>query len=306
MTMRVCIPLAIDDTNSTSNIPDPDTSANSNDPALWSSSSYVVGDRRTYAVNGIHYIYQCQAAISGNKPPPSYPTEWLYVSAVNAHKMFDLSNTSQTSYPALIDVTVTPAQVVNTLALFRVDATSVRITVTDPTAGTVYDVTHNMRAPATRAGFYEYLFDPIAQKTDLIVTIPSYRFATVRVRIYNTASNAKCGTMLLGRATVISDGIHLGASVGIQDYSRKERDIFGEYNFIERSYADRANFTMWVENTQLDSVKNILAGVRATPTLYIGSDNYTSTAVFGFYKDFDLNITYDETTVCTLQLEGLV
>jgi DUF438 domain-containing protein len=79
------------------------------------------------------------------------------------------------------------------------------------------------------------------------------------------------------------------SDVGIQDYSRKERDIFGEYNFIERSYADRANFTMWVENTQLDSVKNILASVRATPTLYIGSDDYTSTAVFGFYKDFDLN-----------------
>jgi hypothetical protein len=55
----------------------------------------------------------------------------------------------------------------------------------------------------------------------------------------------------------------------------------------------------------VDSVQNLLAELSGTPTLYVGSDEFTSTAIFGFYKDFDITIAYADTSVCTMQLEGL-
>lgn len=305
MTMRVVTPLTITDANSISNIPDPDTSVDSNDPADWASGSYVVGDRATYEITtGIHDIYECVANISGNKPPPEWPLNWVYVSRVNAHRMYDLSNTSQTSYPLLIDVTITPNTITNVLALFNIQAQSVQVTVDDPTAGVVYDETLSTQSEPSQSNWYNYLFDEITYKKDLIVNIPSYRAADIRVQI-NHPDIAKCGTLILGKSIVISDGIHHGASVGIQDYSRKEKDQFGEYNFVRRAYAKRANFTMWIPNGSVDATQTLLADLSGTPTLYIGDDNFTSTAILGFYKDFDITIAYADTSVCTLQLEGL-
>lgn len=304
MTMRVVTPLTITDANSISNIPDPDTSPDSNDPADWTSGSYVIGNRATYeTTTGIHDIYECVADISGNKPPPLHPLNWVYVSRVNAHRMYDLSNTSQTSYPLLIDVTITPNTITNVLALFNIQAQSVQVTVDDPVAGVVYDEIIPVQSSSS-GGWYSYLFGGITYKKDLIVNIPSYRSASIRVQI-NHSGVAKCGTLILGKSIVISDGIHHGSSVGIQDYSRKEKDQFGEYNFVRRSYAKRANFTMWIENNKVDSVQNTLADLSGTPTLYIGDDNFTSTAILGFYKDFDITIAYADTSVCTMQLEGL-
>jgi len=305
MTMRVVTPLTITDANSISNIPDPDTSVDSNDPADWATGSYVVGNRATYETTaGIHDIYECVADISGNKPPPEWPLNWVYVSRVNAHKMYDLSNTSQTSYPLLIDVTITPNTITNVLALFNIQAQSVQVTVDDPTAGVVYDETISVQSDPSQSNWYNYLFDEITYKKDLIVNIPSYRAADIQVQI-NHPTIAKCGTLILGKSIVISDGIHHGASVGIQDYSRKEKDQFGEYNFVRRAYAKRANFTMWIPNGSVDATQTLLADLSGTPTLYIGDDNFTSTAILGFYKDFDITIAYADTSVCTLQLEGL-
>lgn len=305
MTMRVVTPLTITDANSISNIPDPDTSVDSNDPANWATGAYVVGDRATYeTTTGIHDIYECVAAISGNKPPPEWPLNWVYVSRVNAHRMYDLSNTSQTSYPLLIDVTITPNTITNVLALFNIQAQSVQVTVDDPTDGIVYDEIISAQSAPSQSTWYNYFFDDITYKKDLIVNIPSYRSADIQVQI-NHPTIAKCGTLILGKSVVISDGIHHGASVGIQDYSRKEKDQFGEYNFVRRAYAKRANFTMWIPNESVDATESLLADLSGTPTLYIGDDNFTSTAILGFYKDFDITIAYADTSICTLQLEGL-
>lgn len=303
MTMKVVSPIVIDDNNSTSNVPDPDTGGT--DPADWAVGTYVVGDRATYeTTTGIHDIYECVVGITGNKPPPDYPVEWVYVSRTNAHRMYDLSNTTQTSYATTIDVTITPGTITNTVALFNIQAQTVQITVDDPVAGVVYDETIDAQSPPSQSNWYNYYFDDITYKKDLVVSIPSYRAADIRVQINHTTI-AKCGSLILGKAIVLSDGIHHGASVGIQDYSRKEKDQFGEYNFVRRAYAKRANFTMWIPNGSVDTTQQVLADLSGTPTLYIGADEFTSTAILGFYKDFDITIAYADTSVCTLQLEGL-
>jgi hypothetical protein len=89
------------------------------------------------------------------------------------------------------------------------------------------------------------------------------------------------------------------------DYSRKEKDIFGTYNFVQRGYGKLAEFTCFVPNGSVDAVMQYLTGLRATPTLFIGDDDFTSTAILGVYNDFKITIPYATESVCTLSLEGL-
>ena len=42
------------------------------------------------------------------------------------------------------------------------------------------------------------------------------------------------------------------------DYSRKEKNDFGDYQLIQRSYSKRAKFSMAILNEQIDSVQELL------------------------------------------------
>ena len=110
---------------------------------------------------------------------------------------------------------------------------------------------------------------------------------------------------MIGRQRSFGVGIQYGARVGIQDYSRKEKNDFGDTVLVQRAFAKRANFDMQVAKAEVDSLQNFLSDVRAKPCLWIGSADYESTTVFGFYKNFDILISYPTFADCSLELEGL-
>jgi hypothetical protein len=60
-----------------------------------------------------------------------------------------------------------------------------------------------------------------------------------------------------------------------------------------------------IDRNEVDSFSEYLASLRATPCLWIGSDQYASTIVYGFYQNFEILISYPTTSDCTLSLEGL-
>ena len=50
----------------------------------------------------------------------------------------------------------------------------------------------------------------------------------------------------------------------------------------------------------------LLADYRATPLVWIGSENaYQSLIVFGYYKDFEIDIAFPTVSYCTLSIEGM-
>jgi hypothetical protein len=110
---------------------------------------------------------------------------------------------------------------------------------------------------------------------------------------------------MIGQQRAFGAGIQYGARVGIQDYSRKEKNDFGDTVLVERAFAKRANFDLILEKFETDQLQNFLAEIRATNALWIGSDEYESTIVFGFYKSFDILISYPTRSDCSLEIEGL-
>jgi hypothetical protein len=111
---------------------------------------------------------------------------------------------------------------------------------------------------------------------------------------------------LVGQHFEFADAVRIGASLGIQDYSRKEADDFGNYEIVERAFAKRGNWDVLIARSRTDLFFNTLASIRAKPALYIGGEKEDATMIYGFPKDFGVVIDYPLHTQCSVELEGLI
>lgn len=239
----------------------------------------------------------------GQTPPNA--TYWLDAGATNRWKMFDNANTSQTSNTSSIDVTLQTSGRVDSVALLNISAATARVKMTDATAGVVYDKTYSLLTTSGIADYYSYCFEPIDRVTDLVVTdLPPYANGQIEVILTDSGNTVLCGSCVIGLSRTIG-GTQWSPKVGIQDYSIKQKDAFGNYTILQRAFNKRGSFTINVDANFVDRLQAILAQYRATPVVYIGASSYASTIIYGFYKDFSVEIAYPTKSICTLELEGL-
>jgi hypothetical protein len=95
-------------------------------------------------------------------------------------------------------------------------------------------------------------------------------------------------------------------TVGIIDYSRKNVDIFGNYDILQRTFSKRMNVTALVQKAAVDQVARTLAQYRSTLLVWVGAGNlYTSMIIYGFYKDWEISIDNFTYSNLSLQVEGV-
>jgi hypothetical protein len=125
-----------------------------------------------------------------------------------------------------------------------------------------------------------------------------------------SGSPVEVGEMIWGTFYVLGDdGIEQGANVSIIDYSRKDTDNdTGRTTFTRRAYSKRMSGEFMVDNNKINAVQRILADIRAVPSVYIGSDesDYAPLVVYGFYRDFSIDIAYPTRSLCRIEVEGLI
>ena len=277
------------------------------DHAEWLVGTTYAKDARV-VVAAQHKVYQSLAdANTGNNPAtPSATPKWIEVGPTNRWKAFDKSVSSQTVQATSISYRLTVGRAVPHIAALNLTgATSMRVRVDDPTYGVVYDHTVSLASVPLETGWWAWFFGERRAPTQAIFSgLPSFPGADVLIDIEGGTALA-VGVILLGQPRTFSMGVRMGARVGIQDYSRKERNDFGDVMVMERAYAKRASFSMLLCAGEVDAMQRFLSDVRATPCLWIGSSRYESTTVYGFYKSFDIAISYFDYSDCDLELEGL-
>ncbi len=268
----------------------------------WNSATaYVINDE-------VYYNYKDWIALaaSTNVAPGTDATKWLEIGASNRYAMFDGVINNVTSATTTLDVTVDPGLVVNSLSLFQVSANTVQVQVIDPVEGIVYDRTENMQDTTFVVDWYSYFFEPISNKTDITFTdLPAYGSANIRM-----VANATVGEQAIIGEAVIGRQRKLGVtnfntSVSIQDYSRKERDQFGNVLVVERQFAKLADYDVTVETSVVNLVQKSLADIRTTPTVFIGDPDRPETIVYGFYRNFNIVLSTPSISECTIEVEGL-
>jgi hypothetical protein len=280
-----------------------------NDYAAWASgTTYNLGDR--VIVVSVHKVYE--SAINsnvGNNPTTDDGTKWIEVGATNRWKAFDQRISDPVVNSGTIEYTITTSgNIINSIAFFGLEADTVQITLTPDGGSVVYDETFNLLDTTNIIDWYTYFFEPATNKDDqlLVVNLPAYSSADITITITeNGGGNAQVGQIVMGNLITLGKTGY-GTSIGIEDYSRKERDAFGNPVIIERAFAQKADYEIEMPLQDARRVQKFLATYRATPVVWIGNqDPSFGLIVYGFYSQFSINLATPALSYTTLEVEGL-
>lgn len=272
-------------------------------------TTYVsIGEKVMVTTSGVHEIFvNLTTSNLGNQPEdddPVTPVNWARESATNRWAMFSDQISDQTEQVTSFEVELTPGSLVNAISFFGIDATTIQVVMDDPVEGEVYNRIVNLVDDSGVNNWYEFYFEPISlQNTLSLVDLPPFLNAVITVTVTKAGGTAKLGLLTMGAQKRLGDTDY-GTSIGIIDYSTKERDTFGEPVIVKRNFSKRANYLVTVDTVNIDSVQRILSDFRTTPLTFIGSVDFPSTILYGFYKDFS-EVSRHTKSVLNIEVEGL-
>lgn len=276
-------------------------------------AAYNAGTTYAAAANVIyaHRRYESLQASNTGHTPDTSPTWWLDIGPTNRWAMFDQRvNSVTTAAASTLTVEIEPGVIINSLALIECACETARVRFYDETATLVYDVTRSLDQ-TTVGDWLAYLTNEYYWITESVFeNIPPIAGGTIRVDLTSAATSPEptIGNLVFGREYEIGQTL-AGATVGITDYSRPTTDEFGVTSLVRRDYSRRMNAPVLVQNDYLRRVYQLLASLRATPCVWVGADNLdrlTPMLVYGYYKDWSVDIAYASHSMCSLEIEGMI
>lgn len=278
-----------------------------NDYAEWNvATAYTVGNR--VILLSTHRIYEAVGSSTGVNPATDDGTNWLNIGATNRWKAFDqkigdpVTQVDSISY-TLTDDNSTPTGV----ALFGLKGVTATVTVTDSVEGEVYSQTNSLLDSDEIFDWFSYFFEETTfVATTLFTGIPPYRGATVVVTVtQTTGETAQLGQLVFGYLLDLGLTTY-GTAISIQDFSRKERDAFGNFIVVERAFSNLVDYDVRLPTQTAGRVRRVLAEYRATPIVYIGNeDSSYGTIAYGFYRNFDITLDTPSYSFAAIEVEGL-
>jgi len=118
---------------------------------------------------------------------------------------------------------------------------------------------------------------------------------------------AEVGTVVFGTVNTLGN-VQYGAKLGIEDYSIKEPDDYGNVTFVKRQYNRNVSISFDIVNSSVAAVQQLLYDLRATPTYWEVTDitDFNSVTNFvGWYTDFNCTISRPTVSTYTLDLRSL-
>lgn len=251
------------------------------------------------------HIYQSLVNSNTAKQPDTSPAEWVLIGPDNTHSMFDDQTSTTTTSTSPLTI-VLDTGLCNALGLLGLVGSQVVVTVRDDTGGNVV-YTRTISLDGTFIfDWYQYFFEPYVQIGQIVLTdLPPYLTAELTVSLTGTGT-IQIGTLTWGTQYDLGDAEY-GAALGIIDYSKKETDEFGVTTFVRRDFSKRLTARLLLQNTQINRVQRVLADLRAQPAIWVTSDvdDLAPLTVYGFFRDFAIEVAYPTQSYCSLEIEGL-
>lgn len=304
--MRVVRPLSI--TLDSSDV------ADTTYPAYDAGTTYALNDYVS-AIGTSGWTHEYRSLIGSNLGNSLADTaKWLDLGPSNRAAMFDDRIGTKTVATTSITVQCTPNEKFDAIAIIGLEGAQ-RVDIHIENAGVeLFTGTYllNETGLGTQpTDWYEYFFGELDDyKTSLYVNaLIAFSTADATITITGaTGSEVAVGLLMFGRAKNIATTLY-GPNLGIADYSRKEVDTFGNPYLLERAFANKGSFDLIFDSSIVDYVMRTLARVRATPTLFDFNNKNTdfdSLRIFGWYKDFDINLDNKSKAYCSIEAENII
>lgn len=266
--------------------------------------SYATGDIVIDPV--AHVAYESQ--VDANTAPLSDATKWVSLGPTNRWRMFDGRNATKTEANGFIEFDLLIGDRVDTIGLLDVSGTHVTI------VGTVGGVERfrreiNLLRTPPVADYYSYVFNERFYRRYVPVIFPPYAGLTLHVLIEGSA--VSIANFVVGRSRVLG-GIEFGAQLGLVDLNKyTENPITGEETVTVRPSARTADYAVHImgdtaeqQQSKFDAAYEQLDDMRGKLALWIGSENYGSTMLYGRYRTFTMEISFAKEAIARLSLRG--
>lgn len=265
--------------------------------------SVTEGDIYTY---GQHNY---RALLDNNDRPDlgvkSSPPTWADLGFINPLRMVDGKVGSLTQSPSPLVIEITSPDLIDGVAMFGLEASTVQAELLDGETVLFDTGEESLLDSSMINGWYSHFFTRRGVRKDFVLTsLPPYRGATLRITITSTDEVVRIGELVAGQVRKLGD-LLFGSSFGIEDWSRKERNIFGEFEVIERGFSKRGDYQVSIRTNQISWIQQLLAGLRATPVVYIGDESQQLSIIYGFYVVLDLVVEKPVYSQCRIEVEGL-
>lgn len=275
-------------------------------------TTYDLGDL-VIVVGTTHRIYKSvQGTNTGNDPTTDDGTWWVDQGATNRWKAFDQRLSDPVTNTTLIEYQITVPPRLDAVALFNIgNANEATIVVTDETvspSAEVYRQTLSLIDNSFVVDWFTYFFEDTRYVTEAILDdLPPFFGATLDIEITgDEGATVSCGQIVYGKKYNIGQTL-TGTNVGIEDFSRKERDEFGNAILLERAFAQEVRFNVALPTETANRAKLVLSALRAKPAVYYTDAEATQfgATIYGFFQDFFIPLETG-TTVMSIEIEGLV
>lgn len=265
-------------------------------------TTYALGDKVHYEIS----IYESLEAGNIGNTPSTSTTKWLRISPDNKHAMFDEKVSTQTVASTSLTVVIHPQQTINSLAFLGIQTNTITISIQNGVGGDVIYTKEINLDNSSVFDWYSYFFSEFDfSDTAIALDVPPYTYSVITVVF--TGDEVKVGNLIYGN--LIDIGLtQYGVGLGIKDYSVKETDDFGNTTFVRRAFSRRMNPSVYVENSRLRVINRTFEEIRAVPTVWIGSEiqTYDPLIMYGFYKDYNIDIAYPSHSMISIDIEGLI
>ena len=278
----------------------------------WNSSTvYSAGDR--VRRDTTQRIYECVIAGADATTPEvaelAEIPKWIDVGPTNRMAMLDEQVNTTTKATSPLTFTIR-TRTCTAVGLFGIrGAHTAAVTVRNGSGGPVVYQKSTVLDGTIINDWFDYFFEEPVPKPDLVLlNIPPYFNAHITVSLIGaTGDTVECGVFLAGRTYQLG-ATQYGATASITDYSRKDTDDFGNATFVRRPYSKRMNAKVTVDNVKLNKIQYVLAELRATPSAWIATAErgFDPLTVYGFYKDFTIEVEYATESRCDIEIEGLI
>lgn len=270
-------------------------------PAWNAGTAYVVGDRVIRVAT--HSVYQRIVAGTTATAPELDATNWQRVGPTNRWAMFDKATGTVSAGATSMTFTIAPG-LVRGLALIDITGNSVTVEMTAASEVVFSRTVELISGEAGISDWFSYFFSGFVQKRTVIITdLPPYAEGQITVTV-DGGSVIGLGTVAVGSLFDLG-GTRYGLQLGMLDYSIKTTDAFGATTLTERAFAKRMTVPIVIRSGDVDEVARRLQLIRATPVVWLGTTRYDQSVVYGFFKDWSIDIAYDQISYGSLTIEGL-
>jgi len=281
-------------------IPSYTTNVLENDYAQWAvGTTYSITTR--VIILSEHAVYESLVNSNVGNTPSTSPSQWVYVGKTNAYKAIDSKVSKQTTNAETITFEFQTLGA-TAIAFLNVECDNIKVELLESAVVVWEELREGTQRDLVTYSWYDYFFSDFVYVNEFVFEHTYRPSATYRITLNNPSGTCKVGVMVRGKYFFVGDTLY-GASLGFNDYSKKDVDEWGETYLKVGNFSDYFKGEVLVDTPRFPNVRKILREIRGQASLFTTEANVS---IYGWVREPELVYENPVKSTITFDIQGLI